>query len=83
MSEMVERAARALVLSKRNSPAGYPPGWLQRHVDENWHRFEDDARAVIAAIREPTEVMSNAVSKQPGQLSYVGVWQTMIDEALK
>lgn len=64
MSEMVERVARALNRSKRNSPAGYPEGWLERHVNENWHLFEDDARIAIAAMREPTETMLAAGDKE-------------------
>ena len=92
MSEMVERVARKLCLSKRNSPKGYPDGWIERHINENWHLFEDDARTAIAAMREPTEDMvartamqgASPVVTAGGPLAMIAHrWRLMIDEALK
>lgn len=86
MSEMVERVARALCLSKRNSPKDYPSGWLERHVNENWHLFEDDARTAIAAMREPTQNMIEApysLRASADDFIHKSFYQAMIDEALK
>lgn len=91
MREMVERVARALCLSKRNSPTGYPEGWLERHVNEWWPQFIDDAKIAIAAMREPTESMLRMAVRYGDSEGYGSMsegdaeaaWQSMIDEALK
>ena len=41
----------------------------------------DQARAAIAAMREPTEEMVDAWIRAPGAIK--GGWQAMIDAALK
>lgn len=45
--------------------------------------FGGQARAAIAAMREPTEAMVNneQLPYSPGEM--LGYWQAMIDEALK
>jgi len=54
----VERAARALLRSKRNGPPeSYPPGYVDAHVEKYWHLMVDDARVVIESLREPTPEM--------------------------
>lgn len=80
MSEIVERAARAL---------------FQRDVDEDicdgtWEespalhdKFFADARVAIEAMREPTSSMMNCESSpySPGEMT--DFWHAMIDEALR
>ncbi len=79
MSEMVERVAK--VLASRNS-------------DAKWTWYLNDARAVIEAMREPTEAMCKAqgtnnlgspdnVSGYLDCWSADDVWRAMIDAALK
>jgi hypothetical protein len=49
---------------------------------------EDDARAAIEAMREPTDLMGNGLSKlprepyKPGSHSATEIWRAMIDAAL-
>ena len=43
---------------------------------------EEDARHVLAAMREPTEAMCIAGESRPATNAY-GAWLAMIDEALK
>lgn len=59
MTEMIERGARALYEDGRrgNQRDSYP--WDQAH-DEVAARYRASARAVLAAIREPTEAMLSA-----------------------
>jgi hypothetical protein len=48
--------------------------------------YEPIARAVIAAMREPTDAMVEASNREwDGRMSHrsSGAWQAMIDEALK
>lgn len=45
--------------------------------------LEDIARAVIAAMREPTETMVKEAYYDALAENALGVWHTMIDEALK
>lgn len=85
MSEMVDRVARAL---------------FQRDVDEDicdgtWEespalheKFFADARAAIAAMREPASAMQDEAvgvldSHDVGSHEAGIVWRAMIDEALK
>jgi len=41
------------------------------------------ARAVIAAMREPTEEMNLSANKITGSILVVPIWQAMIDAALE
>jgi len=80
MSEIVERVARAVRQNKFNR--------TRRHLDafsEDSPPTEnelDDARAAIAALREPTEAMTAAANRLNHPRDEE-VWRTMIDEALR
>lgn len=81
MSEMVERVARALCKSERKNPDYIGPG-----ADPNfpiWTTYQLRARAVISAMREPTEKMVKIeeLPYSPGEMT--AYWHAMIDEALK
>ena len=89
MTEMVERGALA-VRTVINDPEVMEKLLILRkastseHV-ENW-MSEQVARAVIAAMREPTEAMYDAVSatgKMWRETNSTEIWRTMIDGALK
>lgn len=68
--DMVERVARAL--AKLSDDLGYDEG--------KWRYCEQDARAAIGAMREPTEAMLEAnIAMYP--FSAVA-WRGMIDAAL-
>lgn len=68
MSEMVERVATAI--EARVSQ----PGQCS---------YQDMARATFEAMREPTEAMIEAAWADALAEDAKGVWQEMIDEALK
>ena len=82
--DMVERVARAMVES-RNLPDG---------CEINWAAFYRDARAAIAAMREPTPEMVRAGDAGIDECYNTGygtqdivpsaetVWENMIDAAL-
>lgn len=80
MSEMVERVARALC----------PDAWLVSESglhalvcwDTEQERARHKARAAIAAMREPTDAMVEAVDIRSCERPVVA-WYHMIDEALK
>lgn len=83
MSEMVERVAKAIAKARG--------GW---HADEGqWRSCEDEARAAIEAMREPSMTMEAAgylsaafrEGTQPCSLDYRPdyIFKAMIDEALK
>jgi hypothetical protein len=82
---MIERMARALC-EKRMTPPIYP-----QEVDQDWPLFADDARAVLAAMREPpmeivqagfdAEATANPYKTQPHHV-VPAIWQAMIDAAL-
>lgn len=91
MSEMVERVARALCLSKMNGPS-YPEGFRERRVEQNWHLFTDQARIAIEAMKEPTEAMLKVEMDLGGYGFGDGecdsadpreIWTAMCKEALK
>ena len=93
MSEMIERCARALCMATLNAdPTSYELGFRTKHTDRHWPTFVNDARVVIAAMREPTPEMAEAEMDLGGYGSYDGecycadpseIWRAMIDEALK
>ena len=82
MGEMVERVARAIA---------------EAH-EEEWGRLDDlsrdvyrvEARAAIAAMREPTVAMDGAGydasdlswKQDPGAVRHIEVWEAMIDAAI-
>ena len=77
MSEMVERAAIAIV-DFINAQDGYGTHWEDASDDAKQDMCKM-ARAVIEAMRKPTEAMIlNSTTK-----SCLSIWQSMIDEALK
>lgn len=79
MSEMVERVAMAIHVTM-DAPAWDRTSVLTRDV------MRVRARAAIAAMREPTEDMRDALSatgKMWRELNSETVWQTYIDAALK
>jgi hypothetical protein len=87
MTEMVERAAR--VLARRAEP-----NWPPEAAEALWSEFVDDAKAVISAMREPTEGMIAAIDNEElmawecfrgdGEAWKVAdVYSIMIDAALK
>jgi hypothetical protein len=75
MSEMVERVARAIAYSETADV-------------EMWSAFVEVARAAIDAMRGPPEVILRSVLPGLGPndipwMEAVGIWQAIIDEALK
>jgi len=56
--DMVERVARAL--AEFAPTPGFDAAQRQAWIDEYWTGYEDEARAAIAAMREPTEEMVRA-----------------------
>lgn len=79
MNEMVERVARVICAQFGERSPDF--------IDKRWHLQIPVARAVLEAIREPTEAMVGAGYDCP-IIDYDGqdpkeVWQAMIDAALK
>jgi len=62
---MIERVARAISRAEAS--------------DIMWEAFVPEARAAIAAMREPTEEMCGAGFHDA---NYMAIWQAMIDAAL-
>jgi hypothetical protein len=58
---------------------------LDKAVDGNWKDYIDQARAALAAIREPSEAMRRAAYPHlpHASLEALRVWQSMNDAALK
>lgn len=95
MSEMVERVARALFTKRMppfSSDADTDMAWNDKSFAATARRIgaHEDARAAIAAMREPTEAMIEAhISECAGDADEAGpkrvktAYQAMIDEALK
>lgn len=77
MSKMVVRVREAIM--KSWAEQGDVPFPLYQS------EAEAIARAVIEAMREPTEAMIRASREWDGRMSHrsSGAWQAMIDEALK
>ena len=71
MSEMVERVALAL------AKASGINDWSKAA-----HEFEDDARAAIEAMREPTEAMVDSCGNGDAAKWGRGCWANYIDAAL-
>lgn len=84
MSEMIERVARVLAIEEDQDP-----DMLNGAVGVVWRLYEPHARALIAAMREPTPKMVAAGAEEDmwvqneGQDPQPGIWQAMIDEALR
>ena len=82
MSEMVERVAMAIM---RDDFEGHD--FWDRQAPDVQNQYLTNARAAIAAMREPTESMVVAGEDHIGGDLIDGdsawVWQAMVDEALK
>ena len=89
MNEMIERCTVALKASIEGSPHNFGEAGIARV-------YEDGVRAVIAAMREPTEAMLDAPWRHPGIqvyeptdltqvldcIPFAEIWKAMIDKAL-
>lgn len=73
MTEMIERVARAI------AAAGTIVDWDEMSVACQ-EQFTKEARAAIAAMREPSETMVDAGYQASPPVEYI--WQAMIDAAL-
>ena len=84
MSEKMEQVARAICLAS-HIDNGHTPDSAASLVERgSWHDYVTEARAAIAAMREPTGEMWKA--EQPiwslGRPMW-DWWRSMIDEILK
>ena len=85
---MVERVARALCLRCHDNPdsthGGSRDGGSLPKGQPAWTAWEDDARAAIAAMREPTTAMRHAGvdAVYDGRGAYLDAWDAMITAAL-
>ena len=75
---IIERAAQALAtqdcLEQHGPDAGPPPG----------DAYVEQVRAVLAAIRQPTDEMLTAAAGVGDETDFpTAVWQAMIDAALE
>lgn len=84
---MVERVARALARQQvmRNmrwdedsGRGGLPPDRIEAAVGHAWRDYATDARAVIAAMREPSLAIRKVCSFEAAEIT----WPAMIDAAL-
>lgn len=88
MSEMVERVARTLcekdIRKKQwNDPVGKLDAMLAGAVDYCWADHVEDARAVLAAMREPTDgQLQAAFNELVPAFDAIVCWRAMIDAAL-
>ncbi|HEX7856073.1 MAG TPA: hypothetical protein VF503_20525 [Sphingobium sp.] len=74
---LLERAARALCTAAGN------PENITFEGKPMWQSYLSEARAVLVAIREPSEVMVSAGQDVASWKSNVGeAWHAMIDAAL-
>jgi hypothetical protein len=81
--EMVERVARAILLAR---PFFKPEEIVRAQVGNwpIWHQAIVDARAAIAAMREPTAAMQKAGAVASAKYHVTSeAWCVMIDAALK
>jgi len=83
----IEAAARAIAAENFRRQFGHAPspGW---DADRQWRQHIPAARAVIEAIREPSEAMVNAAVltfvRENGGIEHAPfmTWSAMIDSAL-
>ncbi len=86
MTSMVERVARALAKADRKDPDA--PAWIKYPGPEIYgvcwrDQYADKARAAIAAMREPTKAMTDALDSFGAPLGIIEEgWQAAIDAAL-
>lgn len=88
---MIEKVARGIATKhyeKRFHPSKIEQ--IKANVDANWNIFIEEAKAAIAAMREPTEEMIESCMLTGGE-KYNGpskrilkeMWQIQIEAALK
>lgn len=95
MNEMVERVARAICTEQPGCKIGgrSPDDRNTLRGTPLWMSFASEARAAIAALREPTEAMIDAAwplvadslgaDRAASREIATAVWIAMIDQALK
>lgn len=80
----LERAARALARFSVQSEAHFP--YISKtEAERSWQAYVPQAKAVLEAIREPSEAMvrlGGCRMDDGGDSDAVLVWQAMIDAAL-
>jgi len=88
MSEMIEIVARALAAANGYDPDNVPNNPLEPDANPAWHKYKYDAEIAIAAMRDPSDAMMDALMDT--KLNYVvladdgiSVYRAMIDAALK
>lgn len=80
---MIEQVARALCLDDGIVPDQVNwDGWYE------WEYYRDNAIAAITAMREPTDLMGNALNRMgrpydAGSHSATEIWRALIDAALE
>ena len=79
---IIERAARAICDRYGYDPDSDDQLGFAEVGDVNWNMFEDDARAVLRAIREPSEGMVEAGGAGGDWPHARETWVSMIDAAL-
>lgn len=83
-NDLIERAAIALCAQSVVRLTGAPnPGEWSTNQEYMRERYRQNARAVLAAIREPTDAMINAAGESGEYPTYESIWHAMIDEALR
>lgn len=88
-TEIVERVARAIACARWNVPTEpVEAEELRQFVEDHWRHYEPKARAALAAMREPTQAMTDIgwehIPHRYCSGEDVGnAWQAMIDAALR
>lgn len=77
---MIERIAEAIWYAQHASPGTFERAWKGDATRRHWSSY---ARAVLAAMREPTEEMRHAGFVCGPDASPGEVYEAMIDEALR
>lgn len=71
---MIEKVARAICVSMESEPT-------------NWLIYQDEAKAAIEAMREPSKVVEEAIDKccsfKPGAGDGKRAWEAAIDAAME
>lgn len=71
---LVERIARVLAARSLSINATGDDPSAGPSVDEEWHKYVDDALAILRTMREPDQVMAAAGD--------VEIWDRMVEAAL-
>lgn len=80
----LENAARNLVRQDYYRHGHQPSGAVEGYVDSEWPARLDDARAVLQAIRDPSQAMVQAKLGDRNLPIYPeDIWRAMIDAALQ